>query len=461
MRAAATEANPAGAGVGLHARTVLLDYGPDALQFDGSPTVLFDRPGLTLVGWGTARLVGVDDAAAALGAIPCDDEVRRPGSGVVALGALPFESVRSGRLVVPRFTMGIDVDAEGVTRRWATAVGPADVPLPTTEELFDAVIWQYGSTAEPAEDAGPGPGPAADTGAGTGARTRTSTAPAPHLTSTLPTEAYRDLVARTVDAMRAPGASLRKVVLSRPLTVALDGELELSAVLRRLRAGEPNCTIFAMPVPDGVFFGASPELLVARHGSRVTAHPLAGTVPRGTTARTDADAQGRLAGSPKDRAEHRFVVDDIADTLRRYCADLDVPAAPSLVAFRSVAHLGTRLSGHLTHPVSVLELVERLHPTPAVGGTPRAEALAVIAAGEPDPRGYWAGPVGWVDAAGDGEWMIGIRSARLHAESNDVILRAGSGVVVESDPDDEAAETNVKLATVLEAVLPGASAQLR
>jgi isochorismate synthase len=450
--AAATAPGAADTCAGLHARTVPLDYGPDALQFDGSPTVLFDRPGLTLVGWGTARLVGVDDAAAALGAIPCDDEVSRPGSGVVALGALPFESMRSGRLVVPRFTMGIDVDAEGVTRRWATAVGPADVPLPTTEELFDAVIWQYGSTPEPA-DRQPDSDPEPDTGPNNAAASR--------LTSTMPTEAYRDLVARTVDAMRAPGATLRKVVLSRPLTVALDGELTLSAVLRRLRAGEPNCTIFAMPVPDGVFFGASPELLVARHGSRVTAHPLAGTIQRGTTARADADAQGRLAGSPKDRAEHRFVVDDIAATLRPYCTDLDVPAAPSLVAFRSVAHLGTRLSGHLTHPVSVLDLVERLHPTPAVGGTPRAEALEVIAAGEPDPRGYWAGPVGWVDAAGEGEWMIGIRSARLHAESNAVMLRAGSGVVAESDPDDEAAETNVKLATVLEAVLPGASAQLR
>ena len=435
-------------GTGLHARTIPLDYGPDALQFDGSPTVLFDRPGLTLVGWGTARLVGVGEAAAVLGAIPCDDEVRRPGSGVLALGALPFVSVYAGQLVVPRFTMGIDVDADGQTRRWATAVGPDDVALPTTDDLFDAVIWQYGSTPEPGDEAGP---------------VATGAAGVPLLTSTMPTEAYRDVVARTVAAMRVPGATLKKVVLSRPLTVALHDAFHLSAVLRRLRAGEPNCTIFAMPVPDGVFFGASPELLVARHGSRVTAHPLAGTIPRGTTARADADAQGRLAVSPKDREEHRFVVDAIATTLKPYCDDLDVPAAPALVAFRSVAHLGTRLAGHLTEPVSVLELVERLHPTPAVGGTPRAEALEVIAAGETDPRGYWAGPVGWVDAAGEGEWMIGIRSARLDAEGAAVTLRAGSGIVADSDPDAEAAETNVKLATVLDAVVPGASAsaQLR
>jgi isochorismate synthase len=184
-------------------------------------------------------------------------------------------------------------------------------------------------------------------------------------------------------------------------------------------------------------------------------------VARGETARTDADAQGRLAGSEKDRAEHRYVVDAIADALGPLCVELVVPAQPSLVAFRSVAHLGTRVSGRLRAPVPVLELVDRLNPTPAVGGAPRADALKVIADSEPDDRGHWAGPVGWVDAAGDGEWMIGIRSARLNAEGTALTLRAGSGIVAGSDPDAEAAETDVKLAVVLDAVVPGASAQLR
>ena len=116
-----------GVATALHARTVPLDYGPDALEFDGSPTVLFDRPGLTLVGWGTALLVPATEAAAALAAIPCDDEVGTLGSGPVALGALPFYDTFGGSLVVPRFTMGTSRDADGVTRRWATAVGPADV----------------------------------------------------------------------------------------------------------------------------------------------------------------------------------------------------------------------------------------------------------------------------------------------------------------------------------------------
>ena len=423
---------------GLHARSVPLEYGPDALQFEGGPTVLFDRPGLTLAGWGTALLVEASEAATALAAIPCDDAVGRPGSGVVALGALPFDDTMDGLLVIPRFSMGIERDADGVTRRWATAVGPADDALPGTDELFDAVIWQYGTTPEVPADA----------------RVH-------RLTTPMTSEAYADLVAGAVAALREPGATLRKVVLSRQVTIDLDGALPLSAVLRRLRAGEPNCTIFSMPVPDGTFFGASPELLVARHGERVASHPLAGTVRRGETARADADAQRDLARSGKSREEHHYVVEDIAATLAPVCAELSVPVEPSMVAFRSVAHLGTRIEGRLARPVGVLELLERLHPTPAVGGTPRAEALAFIARGEAGPRGYWAGPVGWVDAGGGGEWMIGIRSARLHDDGTVVTLRAGSGVVADSDPDAEAAETNVKLATVLEAVVPGASVQLR
>ena len=366
---------------GFHARTVPLAYGPDALQFDGSPTVLFDRPGLTLVGWGTAVLVEASEAAAALAAIPCDDPVQRPGSGVVALGALPFDNAMDGLLVIPRFCMGIERDADGVSRRWATAVGPADDALPGTDELFDAVIWQYGTTPEDPADAG-----------------------VARLTTSMTSEAYRALVAGAVASLRAPGATLRKVVLSRPITVELDGTLPLSAVLRRLREGEPNCTIFSMPVPDGTFFGASPELLVAVHGDRVSCHPLAGTVRRGETARADADAQRDLARSDKSREEHRYVVEEIAATLTPLCADLSVPAEPSMVAFRSVAHLGTRMEGRLARPLGVLDLLARLHPTPAVGGTPRAEALALIDAARPTlgatGRGRWVGSTPGVAASG-------------------------------------------------------------
>ena len=421
----------------LHARTVALDYGPDPLQFDGSPTVLFDRPGLTLVGWGTALLVEADKAGAVLASIPCDDAVGRPGSGVVALGALPFVDAMAGHLIVPRFSMGLARDPDGETHRWATVVGPADVPLPETDELFDSVIWQYGAS-----------GPTTDVEV-TG------------LTTPLTSAGYLDMVAGVVAVIRADPGGLKKAVMSRPVTIELSGPLPLSVVLRRLRAHEPQCTIFSFPVPNGTFFGASPELLIARNGSRIWCHPLAGTIPRGNTARSDADAQGRLAASSKDQAEHRFVVDAIAAELRPVCDDLTVPAEASLVTFRSVAHLGTRIEGHLREPTTILELLGRMHPTPAVGGTPRELALATIAEREPVPRDYWAGPVGWVDADGNGEWMIGIRSARLHTDEQTLSLHAGAGVVADSDPAAEAAETDVKLATVLDSLVPGGSAHLR
>jgi len=127
-----------------------------------------------------------------------------------------------------------------------------------------------------------------------------------------------------------------------------------------------------------------------------------------------------------------------------------------------VAHLGTRIEGELSEPApAILELLHRLHPTPAVGGTPRDLALRTMAALEPVPRGHWAGPIGWADAHGDGEWMIGIRSARLHPDGATVTLHAGSGVLADSDPDAEADEVNVKLGSVLESVVPGGSVCLR
>jgi menaquinone-specific isochorismate synthase len=193
----------------------------------------------------------------------------------------------------------------------------------------------------------------------------------------------------------------------------------------------------------------------------VSSRPLAGTVPRGETARADADAQRALARSTKSQVEHRYVVEDVAGALASLCGELVVPSEPSLVAFRSVAHLGTRVEGRLSESVPVLELVERLHPTAAVGGTPRTEALAFIAAHEAGSRGSWAGPVGWVDRAGQGEWMIAIRSALLEGSTSAVTLRAGAGIVAGSEPDQEADEVDVKLATVLDAVVAGSSARLR
>ena len=259
----------------LHARTVPLEYGPDALQFDGSPTVLFDRPGLTLVGWGTAAARGRRPRpAAALAAIPCDDAVGCLGSGPVALGALPFTDAIAGHLVIPRFTMGISRDADGVTRRWATAVGPADVALPDTDELFDAVIWQYGTLGR-ARPADPG---------------------WPSSTTPMTSAGYAAMVAEAVAAMAAPGAALRKVVLSaarrRPPRRA-------AAAVGRARAGSapasPTAPSSPCPSPTAPSSAPAPSCWWPATGPRCRATPWPAPCRGATPPGADADAQRDLA----------------------------------------------------------------------------------------------------------------------------------------------------------------------
>ncbi len=214
------------------------------------------------------------------------------------------------------------------------------------------------------------------------------------------------MVATAVDRIRH--GHLAKVVLARGIDVELASPVVPARLLPRWLALEPACTVFAMPVDGGTFTGASPELLVSRRGDRVTSRPLAGT------ARGDGGAG--LPASAKDVAEHRLVVD--ADR-GRPGAGVHVPAragAPALVRLHSVAHLGTSITGVLSGdrgrdgPADALDLVALLHPTPAVGGVPRAAALALIAELEPAGRGPYAGPVGWIDAGGDGDWVVGIRA---------------------------------------------------
>ena len=240
---------------------------------------------------------------------------------------------------------------------------------------------------------------------------------------------YAAMVADAVAAMAQPGATLRKVVLSRPVEVRLHGTLSLSAVLRRLRAGEPNCTIFSMPVPDGSFFGASPELLVARHGTGSRATPWPGPCRGATPPGPTPTPSATWPRSAKNRAEHRYVVDDIAAALAPFCAELSVPTEPSVVAFRSVAHLGHADRGAAGRSTGRGARAPGAAPSDAGRRRDAARRGPGLhrAATRRAQRGHWAGPVGWVGAGGDGEWMIGIRSAQLDADGATLTLRAGGG----------------------------------
>ncbi len=272
---------------------------------------------------------------------------------------------------------------------------------------------------------------------------------------------------RYADAVRAAltmmdSGRLSKVVLARSVIVRFDGPVPVAPALHRLREAEPTCTLFSFPAGEARFVGASPELLVRRRGPNVSALPLAGTValepddPASERRRVEA-----FLASDKERFEHRVVVEAMVEVLRPLCPWVDRTAEPELVRLRTVGHLGTKISGQLTgYPDApgALELVGRLHPTPAVGGVPGPVALAAMAELEAVDRGYWAGPVGWVDAAGDGDWLVGIRSAT--AAGRTVTCLAGAGIVAGSDPAAELAETSVKLAPVLEAFTQASDARL-
>ncbi|MHA3904201.1 isochorismate synthase [Castellaniella sp. WN] len=264
---------------------------------------------------------------------------------------------------------------------------------------------------------------------------------------------YERSVSAALERLGRDGV-LRKLVLSRTLELELDRPLDLPEVLARLWRASPHGHTYALPVSgagQNYFLGASPELLVRREGRRVRVHPLAGTAARHPDAAEDARIARALLDSPKDRLEHAVVVEAIEAALRPLCRTLDVPAQPGLTSTARLWHLGTPIEGELADPaISALDLAIALHPTPAVCGLPTADARRAIAGLEPFERGYFAGAVGWCDAAGDGSWAVAIRCA--HARGRRITLSAGAGIVPGSVPELEYLETGNKLRTVLDAL---------
>jgi isochorismate synthase len=252
-------------------------------------------------------------------------------------------------------------------------------------------------------------------------------------------------------ARRIRAGELRKVVLARTIEVAAGRVLEPRRLAHRLRAVDPHAYTFIAPFGDGVLVGASPELLVARRGTEVHANPLAGSAPRSGDPDEDRAFGAALAASSKDREEHALVVEAVVGALTPLCVTLHADPEPVLAETPNVWHLSTRIHGRLREPVpSVLDLVGALHPTPAVAGTPTGTALEVVHQLESFDRGAYAGPVGWVDADGDGTWAIALRCALL--EGDRATLFAGAGIVGASDPRSELDETDRKFRAFLDAL---------
>jgi isochorismate synthase len=262
-------------------------------------------------------------------------------------------------------------------------------------------------------------------------------------------EGYERAVEHAIAAISS--GALSKVVLARTLELSAGRPLDPVTLVHRLRAVNPDAWAFAAPVDAGTLVGASPELLVSRHGDVVRSNPLAGTAPRSGDPERDRAAAEALLGSAKDREEHAIVVEAVAEVLAERCDDLRWDPEPVVQATPNVWHLSTRFEGRLRDPsVSALDLALALHPTPAVAGSPTAAALALIDELEPFDRGAYAGPVGWVDASGDGEFAVALRCALLHGDH--ATLYAGAGIVRDSDPSAELDETERKFLAFLEAL---------
>jgi isochorismate synthase len=265
----------------------------------------------------------------------------------------------------------------------------------------------------------------------------------------LPAERWRSMVEAAQREMAA--GRLDKVVLARETTVRSDGACDPLDVIARLEAHAGASYRFAIRHGRQVFVGASPELLVAREGERVRAEALAGTATFDEDDETSLRrAAGWLAGSTKDGSEQSLVVEHLAATLGPLCRRLEVPERPEIRRLRGMLHLSTPVEGVLAAPTGAATLAARLHPTPAVGGTPRPEALAFIREHEPMNRGWYAGAFGRLDLDGDGELTVAIRSALLEPPVARVF--AGAGIVAASDPDAEYAETAAKQRGLLEAL---------
>lgn len=371
------------------------------------------RRGEGLVGWGVAARLDTSgptrfsDAdkwwSETVARAQVDDSVGEPGTGPVCFGAFAFaDDPGDSVLVVPQVVVGRRGD-----RTWLTTISveaPTLAPTPAPQPPVGLVFSD-------------------------GARNG---------------EEWMTVVAEAVDRIAA--GDLEKVVLARDLIATTDEPLDVRWPLRRLADQYEMCWTFHV---DGLF-GATPEMLVRRERGLVTSRVLAGTIRRTGDDGRDLALAATLARSSKDLEEHEYAVRSVADALEPHCSSMNVPEAPFVLHLPNVMHLATDVNGVVHDVATSLQLAESLHPSAAVGGTPTPAAVQLIAEIEGMPRERYAGPVGWMDASGDGEWGIALRSAML--TDGGVRLFAGCGIVASSDPEAELAESQAKFVPVRDAL---------
>lgn len=424
----------------LRARTLEAPVVPDLLDLlppdvDRGTVVSWVREGSGLIGWGRAAAsmsAGPDRFEVAsrwwqdvVAGAEVVDEVGLPGTGLVAFGSFAFssDSADGGGLVVPRVVAG---QRDG--RAWVTSIEATGTPtewLPATEQV------------------------------------RAGTDPADGIRlvdGAVPASRWPGVIAEAIERIEA--GEVDKVVLARDV-VATGAHIDTVALLRRLTARYSATWTFAV---DGLV-GATPEMLVRLQDGRARSRVLAGTVRRDQTPAPSvtephpeleethaSDPRLHLVSSAKDLEEHAFAVRSVAEALAPHCVSLAVPAEPFVLELPDVYHLATDLSGEVADDATSLDLAAALHPSAAVCGTPADAAARLIAELEGMDRGRYAGPVGWLDATGDGDWGIALRCGQLSADARSMRLFAGGGIVAASDPDAELAETEMKLAAMRHAL---------
>jgi isochorismate synthase len=401
-----------------------------------------DRDRFALAGIGSAREVvsrgdgrfvdaARDCAAVARELISTGPSELPSGAGAVFTGGFSFgpaggrgshwSSLPPALLVLPELSLW---------RRGRSAFATVTVAV-TGEGADDPVSRVRARLAGLEAAALPPPGP----GAFLGTRVR----------SVLEPRHYEDVVARAVSRIEAGEAE--KIVLAREVLVEAEAAHDPAVLFGALRQLFPECFCFCCGTPEAAFVGASPELLVRRAGAVAATVGLAGSTRRSADPAVDDHLGESLLRSAKDREEHAIVVRRIERALRPLAVWVDADDEPAVAKVANIQHLATPIRAQLAEPRSAVELAAALHPTPAVGGEPRGAALDAIAALEEMDRGWYAGPVGWMDAAEDGEFCVALRSALLRDRT--AHLFAGAGIVAHSDPAAELAETELKLDALL------------
>ena len=388
------------------------DIRPLVPLVDPRHPLVFIRRGQGIAGIGEAlRLTfsgpsRMRDAAAAWKRVAAlarvSDPLGLPGTGLVALGAFTFadSSPDTSVLIVPSVVIG---RRDGVS--WVTRINAAPAPVETPLGPDFSVKFDFGPLDRPG---------------------------------------YVAAVEAALVHLRA--GELSKVVLARSMIGQLPDGADLRVLLGELAEGYPDTWTFAV---DGLI-GSSPETLITAHRGSVTARVLAGSAPRGADPNADQDAAAALATSPKDLDEHQFALRSLLASLGSHATNITASEQPFTLKLPNLWHLASDVEGDLTDGASSLDLIAALHPTAAVAGTPTPTALSLIAELEPVDRGRYAGPVGWVGADGDGEWAIALRSAEV-SPAGVITAWAGAGIVADSDPDRELAETRMKFRPVIDA----------